>query len=262
MARHASRWGRQRCLLSPSFHLCFLPFAGVPVRHDYCKLWEQNEPSRSGTAHRPIASVGEGRDVAQIPGIILQVQPDGLMPGWSPLWDEQAGEGLLHSDEAARSNGTDAREGRGGRDPRRPARTLGTSFLSQHMDQGRISGDVPRSYSPMLSHSLGIPFQKRRRQSEGIHGRGPDEEVLPYSSVNILEGAETLREKLSQSSGDILEAVARYKGGKDDQEAREEAMEVLRLYRSQLEKRGLARSGGGRSFLGHGECRWVVLHHS
>ncbi|HUJ69878.1 MAG TPA: hypothetical protein VLW86_10170, partial [Syntrophorhabdales bacterium] len=59
------------------------------------------------------------------------------------------------------------------------------------------------------------------------------------SSVNILEGAETLRDKLSLSKGDMLEAIARYKGGKDKIEAREEARQVLALYQSQLERRGL-----------------------
>ena len=53
------------------------------------------------------------------------------------------------------------------------------------------------------------------------------------------EGAEILREKLTLSGGNMFEALARYKGGKNKPEARKEAKEVLRLYRSQLERRGL-----------------------
>jgi hypothetical protein len=86
-------------------------------------------------------------------------------------------------------------------------------------------------------------FKKDVVSPKGYKGEAQTKRFSQYSSVNILEGAETLREKLSQSSGDIFEALARYKGGKDNKEAREEAMEVLRLYRSQLEKRGLARQG-------------------
>ncbi len=37
----------------------------------------------------------------------------------------------------------------------------------------------------------------------------------------------------------MFEALARYKGGKNKREAREEAKQVLKLYQSQLERRGL-----------------------
>jgi len=90
-------------------------------------------------------------------------------------------------------------------------------------------------------------FKKDVVSPKGYKGEAQTKRFSQYSSVNILEGAETLREKLSQSSGDILEALARYKGGKDSKEAREEAMEVLRLYRSQLEKRGLAKGVAAHS---------------
>ncbi len=86
-------------------------------------------------------------------------------------------------------------------------------------------------------------FKKDVVSPKGYKGEAQTKRFSQYSSVNILEGAETLREKLSLSSGDIFEALARYKGGKDKKEAREQAMEVLRLYRSQLEKRGLAGQG-------------------
>lgn len=86
-------------------------------------------------------------------------------------------------------------------------------------------------------------FKKDAVSPRGYKGEAQTKRFSQYSSVNILEGAETLREKLSLSSGDIFEALARYKGGKDNKEAQEEALEVLRLYWSQLEKRGLARQG-------------------
>jgi len=86
-------------------------------------------------------------------------------------------------------------------------------------------------------------FRKDVVSPRGYMGEAQTKRFSQYSSVNILEGAETLKEKLSLSSGDILEALARYKGGKDNKEAQEEAQEVLRLYRSQLEKRGLVRQG-------------------
>jgi len=86
-------------------------------------------------------------------------------------------------------------------------------------------------------------FKKDVVSPRGYMGEAQTKRFSQYSSVNILEGAETLKEKLSLSSGDIFEALARYKGGKDKKEAQEEAQEVLRLYWSQLEKRGLPRQG-------------------
>ena len=86
-------------------------------------------------------------------------------------------------------------------------------------------------------------FKKDVVSPKGYRGEAQTKRFSQYSSVNILEGAETLKEKLSLSSGDIFEALARYKGGKDKKEAQEEAQEVLRLYWSQLEKRGLPRQG-------------------
>jgi hypothetical protein len=41
------------------------------------------------------------------------------------------------------------------------------------------------------------------------------------------------------SKGDVFEALARYKGGKDKKEAQDQAREVLRLYHMQLQRRGL-----------------------
>lgn len=82
-------------------------------------------------------------------------------------------------------------------------------------------------------------FKKSAVSEKGYRGEAQTKRFSDYSSVNILEGAEILRDKLSLSNGDMFEALARYKGGKDKQEAREEAKQVLRLYRSQLERRGL-----------------------
>lgn len=88
-------------------------------------------------------------------------------------------------------------------------------------------------------------FKKGAVSKNGYKGEAQTKRFSQYSSVNILEGAETLRDKLSLSSGDIFEALARYKGGKDKREAQEEAMEVLRLYQSQLARRGLRRQAKG-----------------
>ena len=74
---------------------------------------------------------------------------------------------------------------------------------------------------------------------KGYKGEAQTKRFSEFSSVNILEGAEILRDKLTLSKGDMFEALARYKGGKDKKEAREQAREVLRLYRIQLERRGL-----------------------
>ena len=82
-------------------------------------------------------------------------------------------------------------------------------------------------------------FKKEVVSEKGYRGEAQTKRFSQYSSVNILEGAETLRDKLSLSNGDMLEAIARYKGGKDKVEAREEARQVLALYQSQLERRGL-----------------------
>ncbi|MGD0231037.1 MAG: hypothetical protein ABSC19_11875 [Syntrophorhabdales bacterium] len=82
-------------------------------------------------------------------------------------------------------------------------------------------------------------FNRNAVSKKGYKGEAQTKRFSQYSSVNILEGAEILREKLSVSKGNVFEALARYKGGRDKLEARQEAGEVLRLYRSQLERRGL-----------------------
>ena len=82
-------------------------------------------------------------------------------------------------------------------------------------------------------------FNRDAVSGKGYRGEAQTKRFSQYSSVNILEGAETLRDKLSLSKGNMFEAIARYKGGKDSKEAQEEAREVLRLYQSQLERRGL-----------------------
>jgi len=82
-------------------------------------------------------------------------------------------------------------------------------------------------------------FKKDAVSQKGYKGEAQTKRFSQYSSVNILEGAETLRDKLSLSNGNMLEAIARYKGGKDKTEAQAEARQVLRLYQSQLERRGL-----------------------
>ena len=81
-------------------------------------------------------------------------------------------------------------------------------------------------------------FRKDAVSKRGYKGEAQTLRFSQYSSVNILEGAETLRDKLALSKGDMLEALARDKGGKDKRQAQEEAKEVLRLYRSQVERRG------------------------
>ena len=82
-------------------------------------------------------------------------------------------------------------------------------------------------------------FKKEAVSTKGFKGEAQTKRFSQYSSVNILEGAETLRDKLSLSKGDMFEALARYKGGKDKKEAQDEAREVLKLYESQLVRRGL-----------------------
>jgi hypothetical protein len=82
-------------------------------------------------------------------------------------------------------------------------------------------------------------FKKDAVSPKGYRGEAQTKRFSDYSSVNILEGAEILRDKLSLSKGNMFEALARYKGGKDKEEARQEAQQVLKLYRSQLERRGL-----------------------
>ncbi len=82
-------------------------------------------------------------------------------------------------------------------------------------------------------------FRKDAVSRRGYKGEAQTKRFSEFSSVNILEGAEVLRDKLSLSRGDTLEALARYKGGKDKKEAREQAREVLRLYHIELQRRGL-----------------------
>jgi len=82
-------------------------------------------------------------------------------------------------------------------------------------------------------------FRKEAVSKKGFKGEAQTKYFSQYSSVNILEGAETLRDKLSLSKGNMFEALARYKGGKDKKEAQDEARQVLKLYQSQLERRGL-----------------------
>ncbi len=86
-------------------------------------------------------------------------------------------------------------------------------------------------------------FRKEAVSSKGYRGEAQTKRFSEFSSVNILEGAEILRNKLLLSKGDTFEALARYKGGKDKKEARDEAREVLRIYRIQLERRGLWKQG-------------------
>jgi hypothetical protein len=86
-------------------------------------------------------------------------------------------------------------------------------------------------------------FKKDSVSEKGYRGEAQTKHFSEYSSVNILEGAEILRDKLSLSNGNMFEALARYKGGKDKKEAQAEAKRVLMLYRSQLERRGLWTQG-------------------
>ncbi len=82
-------------------------------------------------------------------------------------------------------------------------------------------------------------FRNDAVSKKGYKGEAQTKRFSEFSSVNILEGAEILRNKLSLSKGDMFEALARYKGGRDKKEAQEQAREVLRLYQIQLERRGL-----------------------
>jgi hypothetical protein len=82
-------------------------------------------------------------------------------------------------------------------------------------------------------------FKKDAVSARGYKGEAQTKRFSEFSSVNILEGAETLRDKLALSHGDMFEALARYKGGKDKKEARDQAREILRLYRLELERREL-----------------------
>jgi hypothetical protein len=86
-------------------------------------------------------------------------------------------------------------------------------------------------------------FRKDAVSKKGYKGEAQTKRFSQFSSVNILEGAEILRDKLSLSNGDTFEALSRYKGGKDKKEAQEQAKSVLDLYRNQLEKRGLWKKG-------------------
>ncbi len=86
-------------------------------------------------------------------------------------------------------------------------------------------------------------FKKDATSKKGYKGEAQTKRFSQFSSVNILEGAEILRDKLSLSKGDAYEALTRYKGGKDKKEAQEQARGVLELYRIQLERRGLWRQG-------------------
>ena len=86
-------------------------------------------------------------------------------------------------------------------------------------------------------------FRKEAKSEKGYMGEAQTKRFSQFSSVNILEGAEILRNKMALSKGDTLEALARYKGGKDKKEAQEQAREVMRIYRTQLERRGLWKQG-------------------
>ena len=82
-------------------------------------------------------------------------------------------------------------------------------------------------------------FRKNAVSAKGYKGEAQTKRFSEFSSVNILEGAEILRDKLSLSKGNMFEALARYKGGKDKKEARDQAREILRLYHSELKRWGL-----------------------
>lgn len=84
-------------------------------------------------------------------------------------------------------------------------------------------------------------FKKEAVSEKGYMGEAQTRRFSQYSSVNILEGAETLRDKLGLSRGDIFEALARYKGGKDKKDAQQQAREVLKLYHSELKKREIGK---------------------
>jgi hypothetical protein len=110
------------------------------------------------------------------------------------------------------------------------------------LDRWIRSASVVTHVDPMLLVCLlhtESRFRNDAMSKRGYKGEAQTKRFSEFSSVNILEGAEILREKLSLSKGDMFEALSRYKGGKDKKEAREQAREVLRLYRIQLERRGL-----------------------
>ena len=111
-------------------------------------------------------------------------------------------------------------------------------FLSRWIKSASVVTRVDPILLTCLLHSESR-FEKDAKSEKGYAGEAQTKRLSAYSSVNILEGAEILRDKLSLSNGDMFEALARYKGGKDKEEARKEARQVLRLYERQLERRGL-----------------------
>ena len=90
---------------------------------------------------------------------------------------------------------------------------------------------------------------------KGYMGEAQTRRFSQYSSVNILEGAETLRDKLGLSRGDIFEALARYKGGKDKKDAQQQAREVFEA----LPFRGTQKEGDREADKGSRRCHGPCL---
>jgi hypothetical protein len=99
-----------------------------------------------------------------------------------------------------------------------------------------VTAGMQTSIDPILLASLAYTestFNKYAISSKGYKGLMQTPKWFQFSSMDVLYGAEILKQKLDLAKGNIYIALAMYKGGLN-QEARSEADYVLRIYRQAL----------------------------
>jgi hypothetical protein len=99
-----------------------------------------------------------------------------------------------------------------------------------------VTAGMQTSIDPVLLASLAYTesnFNKFAVSNKGYKGLMQTPKWFSFSSMDVLYGAEILKQKLDIAHGNLYIALALYKGGLN-QEARSEADYVLRVYKQAL----------------------------
>jgi hypothetical protein len=99
-----------------------------------------------------------------------------------------------------------------------------------------VTAGMQTSIDPVLLASLAYTesnFNKFAQSNKGYKGIMQTPKWFSFTSMDVLYGAEILKEKLKLAHGDMYIALALYKGGLN-QEAKSEADYVLRVYKQAL----------------------------
>jgi soluble lytic murein transglycosylase-like protein len=73
-------------------------------------------------------------------------------------------------------------------------------------------------------------FQYNAKSPKNYKGLMQTPSFSGFATVDMLHGGMILKQKLKEEGGDIEDALAAYKGGKNIQQARNQANQVIKLY--------------------------------